>query len=91
MKLIFCPVCNDVFKLAQNIRTCKCGKCRAKYIDNSKAVTNGKGICLAISNHSLAERLFVNPYDFDCKRNIECWIRPHTGEHNPNTTIDEDL
>ena len=87
MKLIFCPDCSDVFKLAHETRTCACGKCRAKYINHSKAVTNGKGVCLAISNPSLVEACFT----LSPKARVECWVRPHTGENNPNTSIDRDL
>ena len=103
MKLLFCIKCNDVIKLVEGeTRSCKCGICKGKYINHHEAVTNGQGICLAISNPAL--RRSVNklichegheaniPYDvFRSTMGIETWVRPHTGLSNPRSTIDRDL
>ena len=54
MKLLFCMTCWDVFKLDLEPRTCKCGLVTGHYLANEHdAVTNGKGISLAIGNGSL--------------------------------------
>ena len=53
MKLLFCYDCYDVFKLDVEERSCKCGHVTGRYIDNTYAETNGKGISLAIGNGSL--------------------------------------
>ena len=52
MKLIFCPDCQDVFKLAKILRSCECGKCSGKYINNLEAIHNN-GIPLGFNNQSL--------------------------------------
>lgn len=90
MKLLFCPICWDIFKLETELRTCKCGEVKGKYLeDGHKAVVNGKGLSLAISVYDMAPALWKvregKTYT------IECWARPHDGGTNPNTTVDRSL
>ena len=97
MKLLFCYYCHDVFKLDQDERTCKCGQVTGRYIDNTYAETNGKGISLAIGNGSLMsaihnmaiiknEDLDRNDFIENCK--IEyAWVRPNEGNGNPHTHV----
>lgn len=60
MKLLLCYDCYDVKKLAKAWRTCKCGKVRAKYLNDGKhAEWNGHGVLLGIHNTSLAEALML--------------------------------
>ena len=40
MKLLFCPDCKDVFKLQKVVKSCLCGKCSGRYINNLDAVYN---------------------------------------------------
>ena len=99
MKLIFCDKCWDVFKLDYNERTCKCGKCSGRYINNSEAVVNGEGYSFAIGNGSLVDairKLIINSesknrndYIYDNK--VICWVRPHEGSGNPHTKIERKL
>ena len=100
MKLLFCPECDDVFKLDYNLRTCECGKTKGKYNDDANAVTNGKGVCMAIGNGSLKEAArklmeFSSESNRDFYKNncrVEyCWVRPHEGRGNPHTKEDENL
>ena len=60
MKLIFCPDCQDVFKLAKTLRSCECGKCSGKYINNLDAVYNN-GIPLGFNNQSLGMACAAQP------------------------------
>ena len=57
MKLLFCELCFDVFKLDYEQRSCKCGNVTGRYVDNTYAETNGKGYSLAIGNGSLMSSL----------------------------------
>lgn len=89
MKLLFCPECWDIFKLGRELKTCSCGKCKGKYLeDDHYAVVNGKGFSLAIDNNSLVKLILKETFE---ESTITCWARPHTGKHNPHTTIDKDL
>ena len=98
MKLLFCPKCDDMFKLTYKHKSCECGEVTGNYIDNTNAVTNGKGISVAIGNGS-----FIDAYnklkfcgdkeerDFyinSCR--IVCWIRPNEGSGNFHTKIKGD-
>ena len=60
MKLIFCPDCHDVFKLSKKVRTCECGKCKGKYIDNLYAIYDN-GIPLGFDNTSLGTAVASQP------------------------------
>lgn len=89
MKLLFCPECDDIIKLTRSeTRSCKCGQCVGKYVDNLYAVTNGNGICLAISNPDLLGLIIDGVFG---KTPVTCWARPHEGKHNPHTIVDPDL
>ena len=59
MKLLYCIVCKDMFKLQIDIvRKCKCGRSTGRYKkDGNYAEVNGKGICVAINNSSLADAI----------------------------------
>ena len=42
MKLLFCPDCWDMFKLEKEMRSCTCGKCKGRYIDDMNVeIENG--------------------------------------------------
>ena len=90
MKLLFCPKCYDVFKLDYELRSCRCGFCKGKYEDHLNAITNGKGICLAIANPDLddARKFLLKGRDVFI---VRCWARQHEGINNPHTKIKEDL
>jgi hypothetical protein len=61
MKLIFCPACQDVIKLASSLRYCMCGESFGYYTDEIKAVIGGKAIPLGFANNSLVEALRNRP------------------------------
>jgi hypothetical protein len=92
MKLLLCPICNDVFKLSLRPRSCECGRVTGRYIDDLLAETNGKGISLAIGNGSLTESIkkmlsMQMRNDLLCAYPVFCWVRPNTGPSNSNTVI----
>ena len=60
MKLLYCPECGDLISLKTATRSCECGACRGRYLDNLKAIyTNG--IPMGMSNTSLGfARIFYD-------------------------------
>lgn len=106
MKLLYCPTCQDAFKLSMELRQCACGLVKGHYLNNVVAETNGKGIDIAIGNGSLQNaiedmgQLFVTTrgeadrdeyYKDGYGRISHAWVRPSTGNGNPHTTINKDL
>jgi len=59
MKLLFCPYCNDVFKLTKNLKPCQCGKNYGRYIDNINAEVSGDCVVLGFDNKSLVQALRI--------------------------------
>jgi hypothetical protein len=52
-------------------------------------VVNGHGISIAIDNKSLMKAFMK--LNGNNTVPLECWARPHHGEMNPNTEVDEGL
>lgn len=106
MKLLFCPDCWDVIKLALDVRQCACGRVKGKYTDNLHAVTNGEGVCLAFNNTTLSNAIAEYALTKDRKSRkglggvtqadtlyfqFSAWVRDHEGESNPHTSVDKTL
>lgn len=99
MKAIFCPKCHDIVLLTYKDRKCRCGDVHGKYLNNSTAITNGKGIALAIGNGAFDTALFKMLsvkeehnrawYVDNCKIS-HVWFRPHTGPGNPHSFVKEE-
>ena len=95
MKLLFCPKCHDMFKLTHKHKSCECGEVTGNYINNTNAVTNGKGISVAIGNGSLKNAYYKLKFcgdeqsrDFyisSCR--VICWVRPNEGSGNFHTKV----
>lgn len=94
MKLIFCPECYDVFKLVMAERSCSCGACSGKYVDNTHAEVKGPCVSLAIGNGSLDEAVWLmksveqdntRRWYIDNTKIEYCWVRPNEGPGNPHT------
>lgn len=100
MKLLLCPNCSDIIKLTYKKKSCECGYVKGYYEDRIHAVTNGKGYCIAIGNgsienairnlHMLPDDLSRNEYIGKCRVEY-CWIRPHDGNGNRHTRVDENI
>lgn len=100
MKLLLCPECSDVFKLDFEMRKCKCGKIKGRYIDNVLAEVSKEAISIAIGNGSVEQawrnmillkdksKNKANRSDYINKAKIEyAWVRPNDGAGNPHTKI----
>lgn len=61
MKLVFCPDCEDIFKLSGEIKHCSCGKCYGWYEDRLNAVINECSIPIGIDNYSFLNALRGRP------------------------------
>lgn len=61
MKLIFCPRCQDIVKLHQQVTTCKCGRSHGAYLDGYNAVYCGDAIPLGIINDTIAYAIENQP------------------------------
>lgn len=92
MKLLYCPLCQDIFKLSSHhTRTCFCGITRGRYERGSgHAIVNGKGISVAIANLDLSSAV-ARVKDGKGNTAVRCWVRPNEGNHNPRTVVQEDM
>ena len=63
MKLLLCDNCQSVFSLSRKEKTCDCGACGGKYIDNLNAEFWGKAIPLGMHNFSLGTALSMQPQE----------------------------
>jgi hypothetical protein len=62
MKLIYCPVCEDIVKLHRTLTTCQCGRSYGMYApDGYHAVYSGKAIPLELANSSFMFALNAQP------------------------------
>jgi hypothetical protein len=61
MKLIFCPVCEDIVKCQKSGRTCLCGASGGRYINDLDAIYWGKAVPLGLANNSFLQALKSQP------------------------------
>lgn len=61
MKLAFCPICKDIFKLTGDVRSCQCGKSSGVLKNRTEAHVNGPLKMLGINDKSLYEALAAQP------------------------------
>jgi hypothetical protein len=61
MKLIFCTVCHDIFRLSDTPKACMCGASHGQYTDALNATYGGSAVPLGISNQSLVMALKNRP------------------------------
>lgn len=97
MKLLLCPYCYDVFKLAYDVRQCECGRVKGRYLlDGHRAETNGNGINLALDNTQLLP-IAGHQLDHPSTQYMEpeymfrAWVRGHDGPSNPRSSINRGL
>ena len=73
MKLIFCPRCEDLFKLSTTIKFCDCGESSGRYEENENdAIIFGLAVPIGIGDISFEkafcrhrEGISNNSYGFD--------------------------
>lgn len=76
MKLIFCTKCQDVVRLLKEERSCKCGNCTGKYLDDINAVYSGEtAIPLGISGRMLFRAIRNQPKE-GLGKNFEAFVIP---------------
>ena len=62
MKLIYCPQCHDVVKLAFDARSCECEASHGYYkADGLNAVYSGLAVPLGFANHSFQAAILDQP------------------------------
>lgn len=62
MKLIYCPVCDDVVKIHQELTTCRCGRSYGQYApDGLNARYGGRAVPLGFANSSLMFAINTQP------------------------------
>lgn len=61
MKLIFCPECHDVVKLARDWRNCECRASGGQYKNDLDAVYTAPAIPLGFANSTLVKAIENQP------------------------------
>jgi len=61
MKLVLCPHCHDVFKLAKNVRFCACKKSGGQYKEDGLNAVYWGGIPLGFANSTLVDAVENQP------------------------------
>ena len=55
MKLIFCSICHDVFKLSRTLKSCECGKAKGRYLEDGLYTEINKGaVPIGMANSTVA-------------------------------------
>ncbi len=94
MKLLFCPDCQDVRKLAKEpeITTCDCGSSWGFYKDDGHNAVIGAGLAIGLDNNSVAfaikERLNGNGKSVY----LSAWLMAtdhKTIEYGPRSVLEE--
>jgi hypothetical protein len=60
MKLGYCPVCKDFFRLTRNVRSCSCGKSSGVMKNNVLATVSGLLRVVGIKDNSFFKSLYKN-------------------------------
>jgi hypothetical protein len=77
VKLIFCPKCQDVVKLAvSKIRTCDCGEAWGRYVDQLQAEIGGTAIPLGFANNGFGRALAARPRN-GSGSSFDAFVIPH--------------
>lgn len=103
MKLIFCEQCFDVVKLDREMRQCKCGRVKGRYIDEVHAEVSPEAVSVYMAEASLEQaiaqmhrtkQICDNTMQSDHYANaapiVKVFVRPNTGCGNPHTTLIEE-
>jgi len=75
MKLIYCPLCEDVVRLVQEVRRCRCLRSSGCYVDDLQAVIAGEAIPLGVAWGSFLTALAKRPRKGNGKR-FEAFVIP---------------
>jgi hypothetical protein len=62
MKLLFCKSCQDVIRLIDTERSCRCGSTRGRYVNETLAVYSGAdAVPIGFANRSFARAVRSQP------------------------------
>lgn len=76
MKLILCPVCDDIVKLHRTMTECQCKKSWGWYKDDGwHAVIGGSSVAIGVDNHTLKHAI-VNQPDSGEGLFFTAWVFP---------------
>lgn len=75
MKLILCKECQDVFKLQEEMRFCKCQKSYGRYLNKLSAEFDGPCVPIGFSNPSLSSAIRNQPV-FSPGKVFEAFVVP---------------
>lgn len=76
MKLIFCPICEDIVKLRKYLRKCDCGESGGYYLaDGINAELTGEAVPLGIGNSTFITALRNRPMSGNGQR-FEAFVIP---------------
>lgn len=82
MKLLFCPACEDVLKLIETRRTCRCGASYGYYHeDGLNATIGGKAVPIGFDNGSFLVAYFGRPIEGRKGSRFTAFVIPHYCEH----------
>ena len=76
MKLVFCPHCQDMFKLDREMKQCKCGESKGIYNDSVNATVFGSAIPVCIGWTSFVKAIRNRPADTFEGEHFTAWIPP---------------
>ena len=76
MKLIFCPKCDDAFKLSRTLKSCECGQAKGRYHeDGIHAEINASAVPIGMANSTVAKGVVAylrGNKTMDC--HIDAWV-----------------
>jgi hypothetical protein len=76
VKLLFCKACQDVFKLNEHPRRCRCQLTYGRYIDDVNAIYMGEhAVPIGFANTSFAQAIVNQPRFGDGAR-FEAFVIP---------------
>lgn len=77
MKLLLCLDCDDIFNLDYEIKSCKCGATKGKYIDKLNAIYSGvNAIPLGFANSSFVSAIKNQPIDNFLGKRFTAFVVP---------------
>jgi hypothetical protein len=96
VKLIYCPYCEDLFRLTLKPRRCDCSRVGGYYLSEREAVVSGRAISVAFGNGSFQQAVSalgrererpLGREGWQSENRFLAWVRPSEGAGNPHTTV----
>jgi hypothetical protein len=79
---LFCPKCEDMFKLRSTMRTCSCGACHGRYLaDGLHAEISENAVAVGIGNQGfLGAWMNTHLHKLENKNEFKAWIIPFSSD-----------